>query len=58
MKKAIIAITALFAIIAAAVTAGGYYILKGAQFSLNETVYIHIYPNDSAADIMKKIEET
>ena len=58
MKKAIIATTALLAIIVAAVAAGGYYILKGAQFSLNETAYIHIYPTDSAADIMKLIEET
>ena len=58
MKKAIIATTALLAIIVAAVAAGGYYILKGAQFSLNETAYIHIYPTDSAADIMKQIEKT
>ncbi len=55
--KVIISIIAFVAIVAAGTLLFGYYILKCPQISLEETVYINIYPYDNARSIMEKIEE-
>lgn len=54
--KIIVALLIIIAIIAG-IAAFGHYIIKGKQVSIDETVYIHIYPYDTAESIIEKIEE-
>lgn len=56
MKRILIAI-AILAIIACGLVGWAYYLVIHPQFTLDKSVYIYIYPNDSAASIMQKIQE-
>lgn len=56
IKKILIAITIL-ALIVCSVIGYAYYLVIYPQIKLQETGYIYIYPTDSAASIIKKIEE-
>lgn len=57
LKKKIIATVACMAAAAAIAVGYAYHLVKGRAISLQETVYIYIHPEDSAASIIKKIEE-
>lgn len=56
-----IKIIIISAIVIATAVAGiafyGHHILKGSQVNIDQTVYIHIYPHDTAESIIKKIDE-
>lgn len=55
--KKIIAVSALIAVIAFGIVGYAYYLVIHPQIELDETAYIYIYPTDSAASIIEKIEE-
>lgn len=58
MKTRTVIITlATLALITVAIIGYGYSLVKGAQITLDKTVYIYIYPEDNARTIMEKIEE-
>lgn len=57
MRKFFIAV-AILVIAVCSLIGWAYYLVIHPQFTLDKSVYICIYPNDSAESIMQKIQET
>ena len=55
--KKIIAAVAIIAVIVCGIIGYAYYLVIHPQVKLKETAYIYIYPTDSAASIIEKIEQ-